>query len=157
MASRRSAGFRAYRICKSVFPILSGDGAARYPGRWNSLGRPVVYASETFSGAMLEILVHANIGRAPRDLHFATITIPPGVAIDELTTSDVEDWSDVDATCRLGDAWHAKRRTAVLLVPSAVTRLERNVVLNPAHPDFVRIKASKAKPVEWDPRLFRGR
>ena len=116
-----------------------------------------MYASETFSGAMLEILVHANIGRAPRDLHFATITIPPGLAIDELTTSDVEDWSDVDATRRLGDAWHAKRRTAVLLVPSAVTRLERNVVLNPAHPDFVRIKASKAKPVEWDPRLFRGR
>jgi len=155
MASRRSAGFRAWRICKSTFPILSGDGAARHPGRWNSLGHPVVYASETFSGAMLEILVHANIGRPPRDLHFATITVPPSVSIEELTAADIADWSDVESTRRLGDACYAKGRAAVLLVPSVVTRLERNVVINPVHPDFARIQASKPKPVEWDPRLFR--
>ena len=156
MASRRSAGLRAYRICKNLFPILSGDGAARHPGRWNVPGRPVVYASETFSGAMLEILVHANIGRPPRDLHFATITVPAGLAIEELTTSDVANWADIERTRRLGDAWYEKRRTAVLLVPSAVTQLERNVVINPTHPDFARIRAGRPKPVQWDPRLFRG-
>jgi len=156
MASRRKTGFRAYRICKNFFPVLSGDGAARYPGRWNSLGRPLVYACETFSGAMLEILVHANIGRPPRDLHFAAIVIPPSVAIEELSTPDVEDRSDVETTRLLGDAWYARGRTAVLLVPSAVTRVERNALINPAHPDFARIRASAPKPVVWDRRLFRG-
>ncbi|HZS59959.1 MAG TPA: RES domain-containing protein [Gemmatimonadaceae bacterium] len=154
MASRRRPDFRAYRICKRTLPILSGDGAARYPGRWNSLGRPVVYAAETFSGAMLEILVHANIGRPPRDLHFATIVIPSEVAIEEFSGAEAG-VAEVERSRRFGDAWYEEQRTAVLLVPSAVTRIERNLVINPSHPDFGRITASKPEPVIWDPRLFR--
>lgn len=152
MASRHRPEFRAYRICKRTFPILSGD-AARYPGRWNSLGRPVVYAAETFSGAMLEILVHANIGRPPRDLHFATIVIPSEVAIEEFSGAEA-DVADADRSRRFGDVWCEEQRTAVLLVPSVVTRIERNLVINPSHPDFGRITASKPERVIWDPRLF---
>lgn len=154
MASRRRSELRAYRICRNTFPILSGDGAARYPGRWNSLGRPVIYAADTFAGAMLEILVHANIGRPPQNLHFAAIRIPAGVAIEEVPAAKVDDWLDVERSRRFGDLWHDERRTPVLLVPSAVTRVEYNVLLNPSHPDFPRITASKPEPVSWDPRLF---
>jgi len=34
--------------------------------RWNSPGRRVIYASETYAGALLEILVHAS-GSVPRN------------------------------------------------------------------------------------------
>ena len=37
---------------------LSGNGAARYPGRWNSLDRPIVYSSSSIALACLETVVH---------------------------------------------------------------------------------------------------
>jgi RES domain-containing protein len=41
-----------------------------------------------------------------------------------------------------------------LLVPSFVARLERNVVINPAHPNTARIEVGAPQPVLWDRRLF---
>lgn len=66
MASQRSerlpASWRAYRIADRRHKIFDGQGAATFGGRWNSPGRRVIYAAETFAGAMLEVLVNANIG-----------------------------------------------------------------------------------------------
>ena len=39
-----------------------------------------------------------------------------------------------------GHGWYAARRSAVLLVPSAVARVERNIVINAEHPEFPRIR-----------------
>ena len=39
---------------------LSGEGSARYPGRWNTRGSRVAYVSEHLSLAVLEILAHAE-------------------------------------------------------------------------------------------------
>jgi RES domain-containing protein len=54
-----------------------------------------------------------------------------------------------------GDRWYDERRTPVLLVPSVVTRVERNVLINQEHPDFPRIGASQPLPVRWDRRLWK--
>ncbi len=41
------------------------------------------------------------------------------------------------------------------MVPSVVTRgRERNVLLNPEHPDFAMIKSGKPQDIAWDERLF---
>ena len=45
-------------------------------------------------------------------------------------------------------------RSAILLVPSYVARVERNVVINSAHADAAGIETSLAEPVWWDERLF---
>src|SRR5258706_15295293 len=52
----------AWRIVKQshAATAFSGEGAARYGGRWNSHGVAVVYASATKSLATLESLVHLN-------------------------------------------------------------------------------------------------
>jgi RES domain-containing protein len=42
----------------------------------------------------------------------------------------------------------------VLLVASVVARPDRNVLINPAHPQFAHIEASFHEPVYWDRRLF---
>ena len=63
MASRRKGPLRAYRIADVRQPIFDGNGAALYGGRWNSPGRRVIYAAETYAGAMLEKLAQANVGR----------------------------------------------------------------------------------------------
>ena len=125
--------------------------------RWNSPGKRVIYAAQTYAGAVLEILVHANLASVPRTLASVTIDIPDDVAIDVLSSTALRGWDaeDLLASRLFGDRWLDERRTAVLLVPSAVLQgRENNVLLNPEHPAFARIQASAPEPVAWDPRLF---
>ena len=46
---------RLYRIGDGRHPLWDGTGAALIGGRWNSPGRPLIYASLIYGGAMLEI------------------------------------------------------------------------------------------------------
>jgi RES domain-containing protein len=39
-------------------------------------------------------------------------------------------------------------------VPSVVTRLDRNVLINQDHPAFTAITCTAPAPVVWDARLF---
>jgi RES domain-containing protein len=105
---------------------------------------------------LLECLVHANIGRIPRKQSYVEIRIPVGVAVTELLASDLPGWdaSDMQRSRAYGDAWFDGLESCVLLVPSVVTRVERNILIHPGHPDFSRIQASDHLPVIWDHRLF---
>ena len=156
MASLLSRPLRAYRIADRRRKIFDGHGAALVGGRWNSPGRRVIYAAETYAGAMLEVLVHANIGRVPKTHSWIEIQIRKGVRIEELYAADIPGWDSPDqrASRRYGDRWYDEGRTAVLLVPSIVARVERNIAINQDHPEFKRIRATAPKPVIWDDRLF---
>jgi RES domain-containing protein len=155
MASRRSGSLRAFRVADIRRTIFDGTGALPHGARWNSPGRRVIYAAETYAGALLEVLVHAS-GRIPRSQAYIEIEIPAGLSIEELTESDVPGWDapSFDAAREAGDRWYDQRRSAVLLVPSVVTRLERNVLINQEHPDFSRIRAGSPVAVRWDARLW---
>jgi hypothetical protein len=59
--------------------IFDGPGAATFVGRWNSPGRRIIYAAETYAGAMLEALVNSNIGRIPKQHAWIETLIPEGV------------------------------------------------------------------------------
>jgi len=156
MASRRERGLRAYRIADRRHPLLDGSGALLFGARWNSPGRRVVYASLTFAGAMLEVLAHTGIGRVPRTLAWIEITVPPGVSVEEADAEAIPGWDGPGfaASRAFGDRWYDQRRSAVLLVPSVVTRVERNALLHQEHPGFPRIRASEPRAVRWDERLF---
>lgn len=79
------------------------------------------------------------------------------MAIEAITGEDAPGWdgsADYAASRAFADAWLATRRTAVLIVPSVVSRsVERNVLINPLHADFHHITASAPTDVEWDERL----
>ena len=148
---------RAYWIADRRFPIFDGTGAQRLGGRWNSPGHAVIYAAETFSGALLEVLVHANLGRVPRTQAVVEIAIPDLLPIETISARHLAGWNAPDPVVSraFGDRWLSERRTAVLRVPSVATGgREQNVLLNPAHPDFAVIAASAPEPVIWDERLF---
>jgi len=148
---------RVFRIADRRFPIFDGSGARLVGGRWNSPGRPVIYAAQTFSGAVLEMLVHGNLNRLPRTQAYIEIEVPTDSAIEQLGVADISGWRDEDqiASRKYGDRWLEERRTAVLVVPAIVTMgMEHNILLNPAHSDFARITASEPKDVIWDSRLF---
>jgi RES domain-containing protein len=138
--------------------IFDGNGAMLHGARWNSPGRRVIYAAETYASALLEILVHAS-GSVPQTQGYVEIEIPSGLSVEEITTGDVRHWDSLsfEAARAFGDRWYDERRTPVLIVPSVVTRVERNLLINQEHPQFPLVRASRAVPVRWHARLWKSR
>jgi RES domain-containing protein len=150
----------SWRLVKEVWSqaAFTGEGSRRWPGRWNSRGVPVVYTAESRSLAILETLVNfegADRRHLPRcvliEARFAARlveTVEPAAL-----PAGWDAYPATPATREFGDRWVAERRSAVLRVPSAVTRGEVNYLLNPQHRDFERIEIQPPEPVQWDPRL----
>lgn len=138
---------------------LSGTGAKATGGRWNEKDVPVLYTSETRALACLETLVHLNAGGLPFNRYLVAITIPDDVwakaviahAEDLIVGWDAEPAGQV--SIRFGTAWLQSARSALLVVPSVIVPEEHNVLINPVHPDSVRITAVKQRRWLYDPRL----
>ena len=133
-------------------------GSFLHGNRWNSRGKRVIYTAETYAGALLEVLVHCNLGYVPRTHAWIEISLPSQLGIEEVTAEAVPDWDGPSSasTRAFGDRWHDERRTPLLLVPSVVTKgVERNVLLNQDHPEFSAFEASELREVAWDQRLFK--
>jgi RES domain-containing protein len=156
-AQRLDRILEAWRIGdpEGRFPIFDATGSALAPGRWNRAEGPVIYAARSYSTAMLEKLVH-GAGRLPPNQHAVRIRIPPGVSFEAFDPAMAPGWAAADEAeaQAWGAAWRRQGRSAVLLVPSVVARVEENVVINPDHPDFPRIEHDLPRPVWWDRRLF---
>jgi RES domain-containing protein len=149
----------AYRIADARHPIFDPTGAMLHGGRWNSIGHRVIYAAETYAGALLEVLVHANLSHPPKNHRVVRIQIPDAVTIETVSIDQLKDWDaeDMIASRAFGDEWIRTLRTAVLRVPSVITQgRENNLVLNAAHPQFPLISAGLPEPMKWDLRLFRS-
>jgi RES domain-containing protein len=150
----------AYRIADARHPIFDPTGAMLHGGRWNSVGLRVIYAAESYAGAMLEVLVHANLSVPPKNHRAVRITIPERVNIEVLQPGDLSGWDseDVLVSREFGDRWLREMRTAVLRVPSVITEgRENNLLINPLHPQFPLIVAAAPEPIHWDARLFAAR
>ncbi len=115
----------------------------------------MIYASEHYSTAMLEKLAHGS-GSLPPNQHFIEITIPNGVSYEMVEPAHLPGWDDpaCAASKPFGEAWQNGRRSLLLIVPSVVARMERNLLLNPEHPEFPQVGHGLHRPVWWDRRLF---
>lgn len=141
------------RRAESAF---TGEGARFFGGRWNSPGIPVVYGSEHKSLAALEILVHLNPHNPIHYLAFK-FTFPEALTETLPFNSLPHGWREEPpspSTQLFGDQWAKSLRSAVLAVPSVIIPEEQNYVLNPAHPDFRKIKISEGERFSFDPRLL---
>lgn len=151
--------FRAFQR-KHAATAFTGEGARLFGGRWNSPGKSVVYASSSLALALLEIMANAR-RRIPPGLVFCTVDIPDGVTVDTLDVSRLPPrWYESPAPPALqaaGDAWIDGAISVALVVPSAIARIEENVLLNPAHRDFARLLVGEAQDVPVDDRLREAR
>jgi RES domain-containing protein len=137
------------------FPIYDDEGAALYPGRWNSAGVPMLYAAAGYSTALLEKLVRLSFV-LPKAMHFISISIPAGTSYEVFPAHDYPGWdiASGEAARDYGDAWIRSGRTALLLVPSIPARPDRNILINLRHADARRFSHTLPEPVPWDRRLF---
>jgi RES domain-containing protein len=150
---------RVYRISKPAYvgTALSGQGAAYYPGRWNSQGVRIGYTAGSVALAMLELLVHVDKEDVPTDLRLLSYEVPDDAVKDLEPLPD--GWSELpysSAVRAAGDQWVAAADSLALRVPSAVARHETNTLINPAHPRFKEAALVADEPLALDPRLFEG-
>lgn len=130
-----------------------------YGGRWNSKGVRMVYLGGSQAIAVLEAFVHFEPGIVPPDYAFFQVDVPDDSTETLDPASLPADWRAVPAPAMLqmmGDAWIASGRSLALRVPSAPVPGEENVLLNPSHPDFVRVRVAAPVDFAFDPRLRRG-
>jgi RES domain-containing protein len=146
---------RLYRIADSRFSPESGEGARLYGARWNSPGHAVIYACTTYAGAMLEKLVHTG-RQIPKHQVCVTLELPDDLSLTTLDETHLIGWrnDDLRLSRQAGDAWLRLAETAILLVPSMVFDVERNALIDPAHPDAARILTLSIESIRWDDRLF---
>jgi RES domain-containing protein len=151
-----------WRISKRKYAdtAFSGEGARRVGGRWNSRGQGMVYASGTLSLAALEVFVHMEVEDVATMLAYIRVDVPAQVKIEYLEVAQLPpDWRNIPAPAILatiGDRWFKSSSTAILAVPSVVIPMEFNYLINPLHPDFMRLTVKTPQSFELDPRLWKS-
>ena len=148
-----------FRLSKSKFANdLSGKGAERSGGRWNSKGTALVYTSASRALCTTEIAVHTPLGNLPLDYKLVSIEIPGEIHIQELTKDELPTgWKSIPhahSTQEAGDRFVSEGIFAVLKVPSIVVQDEFNYLINPAHADSRKIIIKAIEPFNFDERLF---
>jgi RES domain-containing protein len=151
---------RFWRICRRRYSAAAatGEGAALYGGRWNSRGVRMVYASTSLALAAIETFVNLGPDLQPRDFVSVEGEIPERLEVAKLDLKSLPpNWEKIrdESLRRFGDQWIQSGKTVAMLVPSAPIRGEWNVLLNPAHRDFPKIKFRDPQPFRFDPRMFR--
>lgn len=150
----------AWRIAKRAHAktAFSGEGARIAGGRWNLPGDAMVYASSTLALAAMETFVHLGEEGLSIAFTYFRIEVPESVTIARCERAP-RGWRAEppgEASMRYGSAWLREGKTAVLDVPSAIVQVERNLLLNPRHPDFAMLIISRPKPLSFDPRMWKS-
>jgi RES domain-containing protein len=137
---------------------LAGDGGLRTSARWHTRGRRIVYCAENPAAALLEILVHfeIGIGDLPARYRLLKIEAPGHAPLERCSLDDLpRDWlRNARATRTIGDAWLARTSSPLLVVPSAIVPETVNVLLNPAHPEAESVVITRVTEHIIDPRLL---
>ena len=138
---------------------LSGEGARLLGGRWNEPGTPLVYTSSTSSLTILELRVH--LGKLPLvkspPLNIVTFKIPDE-CIHDFALNDLPfGWNTIPVDSRIQQFLKPmlqSNHAQAYSVPSVINPLERNILINPEHPEIGRVKIDRFDLIVMDDRLF---
>ena len=150
----------AFRLTREKFAtVLSGKGAAIKGARWNSIGVEMIYSASNRSLAMAEIAVHFTLATLPDDYFMMELFIPDDVLMMKISQTELPaDWNAFPhptSTQSVGDQFVSANKQCILQIPSAVTQGDYNLLINPNHPDFVKIGIVSIEKFPFDKRIFR--
>jgi RES domain-containing protein len=150
----------AFRLSREKYAApLSGKGAAIKGARWNSIGVELIYTASNRSLAMAEVAVHLTLATIPSDYVMLTIHLPDDVSIQKLTAKDLPTRWNVfphqTSTQAVGDKFTSDNKYCVLQVPSVVTQGDYNLLINPHHSEFSKIKIIEIEKFPFDERIFK--
>ena len=134
--------------------MLSGVGALKYGGRWNSIGVPAIYVAESRILAILEILIRQPIDKITNDFRIVPIEIN-----GEYLTPDLpRNWKQNELISKeIGDGLLNDPETLFFKVPSALLTDSYNFVINPNHPQLTKtLKVLPPEKILMDERLLQA-
>ncbi len=137
---------------------LSGTGAKIHGGRWNRKGDAVLYTAGTRALALVEVLVHTTNAFLPLNYRLITIYIPDDSILTIPTKSLPDDWNNIepsDSTTKISTSWLSATEYLTMRVPSVVVEGEYNFLINPAHPDFSKVKVLRNEAFNFDNRFMK--
>jgi RES domain-containing protein len=140
---------------------MTGEGARQTGGRWNRAGTPVIYTATNISLAWLETLAHlSGDDDLPLNRYLLRIDIPDeiwGSALVHTQEGAAVGWDAIPTgkvSLDIGAAWIAdKSGSALMRVPSVIVPEEANVIINPAHSNAAKMKATKVRKWTYDSRM----
>ena len=149
-----------FRLSKATYALdLSGKGAEKTGGRWNSKGIPMVYTSSSRALCTAEIAVHLPLGLVPGGYNLTTLEIPERLGFEEpdlnLLASGWKSFPYIRVTQQVGDTFIKNKKSLVMRVPSAVVQGDYNFLINPMHVGITEILVVKTELFIFDERLFR--
>lgn len=152
---------RAWRIAKARYAseAFSGTGGLSVEGRWHLKGDRVIYSASSLALAALEVFVHLQRAHAMIRWVAFELEIPERVPVTSLSLRQLpRNWRHeppLPATMKIGSNWLKGGATAVMRAPSAIIPTEYNYILNPAHPEFGKLRIGPPLPFSFDPRMWK--
>lgn len=146
-----------YHLGKTKFASqLTGEGAKLHGGRWNFIGYPCLYVSESKALSVLEYAASVNLEEIPSSLSI-TVYIIPDKSWKEYSEPELpQNWLQVPApeeTKEYGSRFLREAKLLALKIPSVIIVTEFNFILNPLHPDFKKVKIKDVHPFTFDKRI----
>lgn len=150
----------AWRIVQTKYlsTAFDGEGARNYPGRWNTRGTPMIYTAGSLALAALEMLAHLESAELLSLYTQIPVTFAESLCLHVKKKDLPESWADDPApveTRQIGTDWANGKKSAVLIVPSAIISAEFNFLVNPLHPDFRKIKTGRPEEFRFDSRIIK--
>jgi RES domain-containing protein len=104
---------------------------------------------------MLEKLVHTG-RQIPKHQVCVTFELPDELAITRIDLGAANGCGagDQRVSRKIGHDWLDAAATGILPVRGVVFGVEQNALLNPGHPDYIRVRVASVEPVRWDERMF---
>jgi len=154
-----SSLMQIYRLTRKKYSDkLSGKGAAIKGARWNSIGTEMIYCAENRSLAMAEVAVDYSLAMLPDDYVMLTIQCDDTLKVKEIPLDELPaKWNvfpPLKGTQEIGDHFIREGKFALCRIPSVVTPGDYNLLVNPHHKGFEKIKIVKVEPFVFDNRLF---
>jgi len=136
---------------------ISGAGAKLKGGRWNTIGLPLLYTSESVSLSLLEVLANANTLKELRLLQLVEIEVPSNASLHQLYLSQLKNewWKDFEYSKWIGSEIIKENKVLLIKCPSAIVEMESNYLINPLHSSFKKIGINVIKDFRFDDRLFK--
>jgi RES domain-containing protein len=135
---------------------LTGEGAKLHGGRWNSIGIPCIYTSESIALCVLEYAANVSIAQMPPSLAVTVYTIPDKSWQEVLLKDLPQAWKGAPPpteTKIFGSHLLSEAKSLSLKLPSVVIPSEYNYILNPLHPEFKKVKIKEILPFTFDSRI----
>jgi RES domain-containing protein len=135
---------------------LSGEGAKLHGGRWNRIGQPCIYASESKALCILEYAANVSLDLLPFSLSITVYFIPDNSWKQFNENELPKTWNSVPVTSETkewGTTHLLEKKFLALKLPSVIIPSEYNFIINPLHPDFKKVKIKNIHSFTFDQRI----